>query len=99
MPFRKSLGDLDFAFQASVSENQLREPAGCSDQARRQSVVLAGRARVDKSHLAVTLGLEACRHRCRVRFTTAAHATASPAEAREGSTLTRRLLSFTRQRC
>ncbi len=51
---------------------------------------------VGKSHLAVALGLEACRSRHRVRFTTAARLVAALAEAREQATYSRRLLTYTR---
>ena len=96
LPFRKSLEDFDFAFQPTVSEKQLRELAGCAYLERRENIVLLGPPGVGKSHLAVALGLEACRHRHRVRFTTAARMIASLAEAREGATFSRRLLAFTR---
>ena len=44
----------------------------------------------------MALGLEACRHRHRVRFTTAARMIAALAEAREAATYSRRLLTYTR---
>ena len=96
LPFRKSLDDFDFGFQPSVSENQLRELAAGAYLGRRENVLLLGPPGVGKTHLAVALGLEACRHRHRVRFTTAARLVASLAEARAADTYSRRLLSFTR---
>jgi DNA replication protein DnaC len=95
-PYRKSLADFDFGFQPSVSEKQLRELAGGAYLERHENVLLLGPPGVGKSHLAVALGLEACRGRHRVRFTTAARMIASLAEAREAATFSRRLLSFTR---
>ena len=95
-PYRKSLADFDFGFQPSVSEKQLRELAGGAYLERHENVLLLGPPGVGKSHLAVALGLEACRGRHRVRFTTAARMIASLAEAREASSYSRRLLSFTR---
>ena len=44
----------------------------------------------------VALGLAACAHRNRVRFTTAARMIASLAEAREQATFSRRLLTYVR---
>jgi DNA replication protein DnaC len=44
----------------------------------------------------VALGLEACRARHRVRFTTAARVVAALAAAREAATYSRRLLTYTR---
>jgi len=95
-PYRKSLADFDFGFQPSVSEKQLRELAGGAYLERHENVLLLGPPGVGKSHLAVALGLEACRARHRVRFTTAARLIASLAEAREAATYSRRLLTYTR---
>jgi len=96
LPFRKSLDDFDFGFQPSVSEKQLRELASGAYLERRENVLLLGPPGVGKTHLAVALGLEACRHRYRVRFTTAARMIASLAEARLADTCSRRRLAFTR---
>jgi DNA replication protein DnaC len=96
LPFRKSLDEFDFGFQPTVSEKQLRELAGCAYLERRENVLLLGPPGVGKTHLAVALGLEACRRRHRVRFTTAARMVAALAEAREGASFSRRLLSYTR---
>jgi DNA replication protein DnaC len=96
LPFRKSLDDFDFAFQPSVPEKQLRELAAGAYLERRENVLLLGPPGVGKTHLAVALGLEACRSRHRVRFTTAARMIASLGEARAAESYSRRLLSFTR---
>jgi DNA replication protein DnaC len=95
-PYRKSLDDFDFGFQPSVSEKQLRELAAGAYLERRENVLLLGPPGVGKSHLAVALGLEACRARHRVRFTTAARLVAALTEAREAATYSRRLLTYTR---
>jgi DNA replication protein DnaC len=95
-PYRKSLAEFDFAFQPTVSEKQLRELAGGAYLERHENVLLLGPPGVGKSHLAVALGLEACRARHRVRFTTASRMVASLAEAREAATYSRRLLTYTR---
>jgi DNA replication protein DnaC len=96
LPFRKSLAEFEFAFQPSVSEKQLRELAGCAFLERRENVLLLGPPGTGKTHLAVALGMVACAHRYRVRFTTAARVIASLAEAREAATFSRRLLTYTR---
>ena len=58
--------------------------------------MLLGPPGTGKTHLAVALGLAACAHRHRVRFTTAARMIAALAEAREGASFSRRLLTYTR---
>ena len=95
-PYRKSLAEFDFAFQPTVSEKQLRELAGGAYLERHENVLLLGPPGVGKSHLAVALGLEACRARHRVRFTTAQRMIAALAEARAASSYSRRLLTYTR---
>jgi DNA replication protein DnaC len=95
-PYRKSLEDFDFGFQPSVSEKQLRELAAGAYLERRENVLLLGPPGVGKSHLAVALGLAACAARHRVRFTTAQRLIASLAEAREATSYSRRLLTYTR---
>ncbi len=96
LPFRKSLAEFEFAFQPSVSEKQLRELAGGAYLERHENVLLLGPPGTGKTHLAVALGLAACAHRNRVRFTTAARMIASLAEAREQATFSRRLLTYVR---
>jgi DNA replication protein DnaC len=96
LPFRKSLHEFEFAFQPSISEKQLRELAGCAYLERHENVLLLGPPGTGKTHLAVALGMAACAHRHRVRFTTAARMIASLAEARQNATFSRRLLTFTR---
>ena len=60
-PFRKTLDDYDFSFQPSVSENQIRELANLS---------FIENSGVGKTHLAVSLGIKAAKHRNSVYFIT-----------------------------
>ena len=69
-PFRKTLEDYEFSFQPSVSENQIRELANLSFIERNENIVFIGNSGVGKTHLAVSLGIEAAKHRNSVYFIT-----------------------------
>ena len=69
-PFRKTLDDYDFSFQPSVNENQIRELSNLGFIENHENVVFIGNPGVGKTHLAVSLGIEAAKHRNSVYFTT-----------------------------
>ena len=69
-PFRKTLEDYDFSFQPSVSEKQLKELASLSFIEQNENIVFIGSPGVGKTHLAVSLGIEAAKHRKSVYFIT-----------------------------
>lgn len=69
-PFRKTLNDYDFAFQPSVSENQIRELSNLSFIENHENIIFIGNSGVGKTHLAVALGIEAAKHRNSVYFIT-----------------------------
>lgn len=70
MPFRKTLEDYDFTFQPSVNEKQIRELASLSFIERQENIVFVGNPGTGKTHLAVSLGVEAANHRYSVYFIT-----------------------------
>lgn len=69
-PFRKTLDDYDFSFQPSVSENQIRELSNLSFIENNENIVFIGNPGVGKTHLAVSIGIEAAKHRNSVYFIT-----------------------------
>ena len=69
-PFRKNLDDYDFSFQPSVNENQIRELSNLSFIERNENIVFIGNPGVGKTHLAVSLGIQAAKHRNSVYFIT-----------------------------
>ena len=95
-PFVRTLEDFDFSFQASVSRKQVRELASCAFIGRKENLIFLGPPGVGKSHLAVALGLEAAKHRLKVKFTTCADMVASLASATRGGTYTNRLRTYVR---
>ena len=69
-PFRKTIEDYDFTFQPSVSENQIRELSKLRFIEEHENIVFIGNPGVGKTHLAVSLGIEAAKHRNSVYFIT-----------------------------
>lgn len=69
-PFRKTLDDYDFSFQPSVNENQIKELKNLSFVENHENIVFIGSPGTGKTHLAVSLGIEAAKHRNSVYFIT-----------------------------
>ena len=69
-PFRKTIADYDFAFQPSVSENQIKELSKLGFIEEHENIVFIGNPGVGKTHLAVALGIEAAKNRNSVYFIT-----------------------------
>ena len=69
-PFRKNIEDYDFSFQPSVSENQIKELSNLSFIEKHENIIFIGNSGVGKTHLAVSLGIEAAKHRNSVYFIT-----------------------------
>ncbi len=57
-PYKRTLGDFDFAFQPSVDERLVRELGTLAFVAEAANVILLGPPGVGKTHLAVALGLQ-----------------------------------------
>ncbi len=95
-PDVKSMDDLDFAALKGISRPKLLELASCRFIDDAQDVVLAGPVGTGKTHVALALGLEACRRRKHVRFVRAAELVRSLVEARDEKTLTRLLKRYQR---
>jgi len=62
-PFHKTLDDFDFSFQPTIDERQIRELAGLAFVERGETLVFLGPTGVGKSHLAVSLGIEAVKRK------------------------------------
>ena len=95
-PARKTIDAFDFSFQPSINKKQIQELASCAFIERVENVMLLGPPGVGKTHLAISLGVEASKRRLSVKFTTASKLVASLAEARTAGTFSRRLMGFVR---
>jgi DNA replication protein DnaC len=71
-PAVKSLDNFDFAALPTLDRNLVLELAQCEYVARRENVVIVGNSGTGKTHIAIGLGLAACRKGISVGFVTAA---------------------------
>lgn len=69
-PGRKTLEEFDFAFQPSLSENQIKDLATLRFIEENENIIFVGNPGVGKTHLAVGLGIVAAEHRKSVYFIT-----------------------------
>ena len=92
-PVLKSLDSFEFLAIPSHNKVMVLELARCEFIGRRENVLLLGNSGTGKTHIALALGLAACQHGHRVRFTTAAALVNELIEARDE----RKLLRFQKQ--
>ena len=71
-PVLKSLDSFEFLAIPSLNKAVVLELARGEFIGRRENVLLLGNSGTGKTHIALALGLAACQHGHRVRFTTAA---------------------------
>ena len=88
-PALKSLEDFDFAAIPSLDRGMVLDLAGCDYVARCENVIAVGSLGTGKTHLAIGLGLAACRKGFSVAFTTAASLIHELVEARAERRLVR----------
>jgi len=88
-PAAKTLEEFDFAAAPHISAALVKKLSEGEYLERKEPVVLLGETGTGKSHLAVALGVAACRQRKRVRFTTAAELVTEMIEAQSQMQLTR----------
>ena len=82
-PPLKSLDEFDFSAQPSLNKVLIVELMRCEFIDRRESVILVGNPGTGKTHLAPSLGSEACRRGKKVRFYRVTELITQLLEARE----------------
>jgi DNA replication protein DnaC len=92
-PAVKTMDSFDFLSIPSLNKSMVLELARREFLTRRENVLLLGNSGTGKTHIALALGLAACRRGHRVRFTTAAALVSELIEARDE----KKLLRFQKQ--
>lgn len=98
LPVRKTLEEVDFSFQPSLSERHLRELAELSFLQTATNVVFLGPPGVGKTHLSLGLAVCALEAGYSVLFTTLAHLAEDLASAPHPSLFRQRLRRYLRPR-
>lgn len=87
-PDLKTLDQIDWEALEGISKQKIMELASCQYISKAQDVIFAGPIGTGKTHLAISLGVEAARRRFRVGFYRAAQLVRILTEARDERTLT-----------
>jgi DNA replication protein DnaC len=88
-PVQKELDSFDFSSAASLSKPKILELSRCNWIESHQDCILVGSSGTGKTHLAISLGLSACRAGKRVRFFTAANLVQKLEQSQQDYTLER----------
>ena len=67
-PIIKRLNEFDYQFQPSINQQQIAEFATMSFLDNQENIIFIGSPGVGKTHLAIGLGIEACRQGVRTLF-------------------------------
>ena len=70
-PVIKTLDNFDFKFASDIPKARIQELFSLAFVERTENIMLLGPSGVGKTHLAIALGVQACRHGHRVLFATA----------------------------
>lgn len=95
-PFIKTLESFDFSYQPGLNEKDVLKLASLEFIDRKDNIIWLGPPGVGKSHLAVALGIKACKAKYRVNFISASELLKELQLALKGGMLTDRLLYYSR---
>lgn len=95
-PLLKPLETFDLSAVPELDIRLLRDLAGGEFVKERRNVIYLGLSGTGKTHMAIALGIEACRHSFRTRFVSCYGLVNELIEAREERTLQRILQRYTR---
>ncbi len=95
LPAIKTLSDFDFSFQPSIKREQIDSLHELGFLARKENVVFLGPPGVGKTHLAISLAIEAAQSGRRVYYGSLADLITSLEEAKAAGKFTHRLKTLT----
>lgn len=88
-PLMKPLEEFQFERAVGLDARQIRHLCTCEYIEQHRNVILLGKSGTGKTHLATSLGIEACKHGFRTRFVTGCGLANELLEAREEQVLSR----------
>ena len=88
-PLMKPLETFDFEAAAPLDVRLIQELSGCEYVQKARNVIFLGKSGAGKTHLATSLGIEACKNGIRTRFITGCGLANELIEARDGKALSR----------
>ncbi len=95
-PFLKNLEEFDFSFQPNLKEKEVIRLSSLEFIEQNGNVIFLGPPGVGKTHLAVALGIKACKTRYRVLFTTTQKLIEDLMLAKRDGSLMEKLLAYSR---
>lgn len=95
-PYFKTLDQFDFSFQPSLNEKEIINLGGLSFAENNENVIFLGPPGVGKTHLAVALGINACRARLRVAFISVQNLMEELILSKKSGCITQKLLYYSR---
>ena len=88
-PLMKPLETFDFGAAPALDARLIQELSGCEYVQKARNVIFLGKSGTGKTHLATSLGVEACKNGIRTRFVTGCGLANELIEARDGKALGR----------
>jgi DNA replication protein DnaC len=95
-PLLKTLEHFDFEYANGLNALLIRELCECQYISEHRNIIFLGKSGTGKTHLATSLGIEACRHGIRTRFVSACGLVNELIEAKTEKTLQRKLKQYER---
>ena len=95
-PLMKPMETFDFESAPNLDTRLIKELSGCQYIKEARNVIFLGRSGTGKTHLATALGIEACGHGVRTRFTTGCGLVNELIEARDDKRLSRLIERYRR---
>jgi DNA replication protein DnaC len=88
-PLMKPLETFDFGAAPELDTRLIQDLSGCEYVQKARNVIFLGKSGTGKTHLATSLGIEACKNGIRTRFVTGCGLANELIEARDGKALGR----------